>query len=52
MRSGCTAGAQRYDSVVEPKKDRYANDAAPKSPEDSADAPPRTTGYLFNFPAF
>ena len=27
-------------AVVEAKKDRCANDGAPKSPEDSADAPP------------
>jgi hypothetical protein len=44
MRSGCAADAQRASSVttamVEAKKDRCANDAAPKSPEDSADAPP------------
>jgi hypothetical protein len=44
MRSGCAAGAQRARSVttavVEAEKDRCANDAAPKSPQDSADAPP------------
>jgi hypothetical protein len=44
MRSGCTADAQWARSVttavVEAKKDRCANDAAPKLPEDSADAPP------------
>jgi hypothetical protein len=41
MRSGCAADAQRARSVmtavVEAKKDRCAYDAAPKSPEDSAD---------------
>jgi hypothetical protein len=44
MRSGCAADAQRARSVttavVEAKKDRCAYDATPKSPEDSADAPP------------
>ena len=44
MRSACAAHAQRARSVttavVEAKKDRCANDGAPKSPEDSADAPP------------
>jgi hypothetical protein len=44
MGSGCAADAQRVRSittaVVETKKDRCANDAASKSPEDSADAPP------------
>jgi hypothetical protein len=48
MRSGsaveCAADAQQERSVktavVEAKKDRCANDGAPKSPEDSADAPP------------
>ena len=42
MRSGCAADAQRTRSVttavVEAKKVRCANDAAPKSPQDSADA--------------
>jgi hypothetical protein len=40
MRSGCTVGVKRYTAVVEAKKDRCANDGAPKLPEDSADAPP------------
>jgi hypothetical protein len=44
MRSGCAADAQQARSVttavVEAKKDRCAYDAAPKSPEGSADAPP------------
>ena len=44
MRSGSAVDAQRERSVttavVEAKKDRCANDGAPKSPKDSADAPP------------
>ena len=39
MRSGCAADAQQARSVttavVEAKKDKCANDAPPKSPEDS-----------------
>jgi hypothetical protein len=33
--------------VVEAKKDRCANDGAPKSPEDSADAPPPPPARIF-----
>ena len=40
MRSGCAADGQRAGAVVEAKKDRCANDAAPKSPQNPADAPP------------
>jgi hypothetical protein len=44
MRSGCAADAHRARSVmtavVEAIKDRCANDAPPKSPEDSTNAPP------------
>ena len=47
MRSGCAADAQRARSVttavVEAKKNRCAYDAAPKFPQDSADAPPTST---------
>jgi hypothetical protein len=39
MRSGCTAGRSVTTAVVEAKKDRCAYDAAPKFPQDSADAP-------------
>jgi hypothetical protein len=46
MRSGCAADAQRSwmrsvtTPVVEAKKDRCANDGAPKLPQNPADAPP------------
>ena len=44
MGSGCAADAQRARSIttamVEEIKDRYANDAVSKSPQNPADAPP------------